>query len=318
MKKLFLCVLAIILAFSSVAFADAETNVAALLGPTGMAMAKLMKDESGEYNVSLAASVDLITPKLVRGEIDIACVPANLASTIYNNADGFVRAIAVNTLGILYIVERGDTVHSIADLAGRTVYASGKGATPEYALNYLLSENGVDAEKDVNVIYKSEHAECLAALINDDTAIAMLPQPFVTVAQSKKDDIRIALDMSAEWDALQTENENGSAMVTGVIVARSEFIDENPEAVEKFLSDYAESVAFVNGNVDEAAEIIGEYNIVPADVAKIAIPYCNIVCVTGSDMRDMLSGYLGVLFGQNPDAVGGALPPAEFYYGETR
>ncbi len=265
--------------------------------------------------MSLAASADLITPKLIRGEIDIACVPANLASILYNNTKGNVRAIAVNTLGILYIVERGDTVHSIADLAGRTVYASGKGATPEYALNYLLSKNGLDAEKDVNIIYKSEHAECLAALINDDTAIAMLPQPFVTVAQSKKDDIRIAVNMSSEWDALQADTENASAMVTGVIVARSKFIDENPEALEKFLSDYAESVKFVNESVDEAADIIGEYGIVAADVARIAIPYCNIVCITGDEMHDMLSGYLGVLFEQNPDAVGGALPEAEFYYG---
>ncbi len=315
MKKLFLVALAVVMAFSTVAVATAETGVAALLGPTGMAMAKIMKDASGEYNVSLAASADLITPKLIRGEIDIACVPANLASILYNNTKGNVRAIAVNTLGILYIVERGNTVHSIADLAGRTVYASGKGATPEYALNYLLSKNGLDAEKDVNIIYKSEHAECLAALINDDTAIAMLPQPFVTVAQNKKDDIRIAVNMSAEWDALQKDTENASAMVTGVIVARSKFIEENPEAVVKFLSDYAESVKFVNESVDEAAEIIGEYGIVAADVARIAIPYCNIVCITGGEMHDMLSGYLGVLFEQNPDAVGGVLPDAEFYYG---
>ena len=215
----------------------------------------------------------------------------------------------------LYIVESGERVNSVADLRGRTIYASGKGATPEYALNYILSENGVDPEKDVNIEWKSEHAECLAALLAEENAVAMLPQPFVTTAQMKSDKIKVRLDLNAEWDAVQAGSDAPSQLITGVVAARKAFIEENPEAVAAFMESYAASVEFVNANVDEAAELIGRYEIVPAAVAKKAIPACNITFLAGGEMRQALSGYLNVLFEQNPKAVGGALPGEDFYYG---
>ena len=255
-----------------------------------------------------------MTPKIVRGETDIAAVPANLASVLYNNTQGEVQVLAVNTLGVLYIVESGDSVNSVEDLRGKTIYASGKGATPEYALNYILSENGIDPEKDVTIEWKSEHAECLAALLAEDNAIAMLPQPFVTTAQTKSDKIQVRLDLTAEWDAIQTNSEAPSQLITGVVVVRKQYAQENPEAVEAFLKSYAESVEYVNANVEDAAQLVGKYEIVPAAVAQKAIPACNITCITGADMQQKLSGYLNVLFEQNPKAVGGALPADDFYY----
>ena len=141
--------------------------------------------------------------------------------------------------------------------------------------------------------------------------VALLPQPFVTVAKGKLENLRIALDLTAEWDAL----DNGSAMITGVIIARRAFIEEHPEAVDAFLEDYAESVAWVNANTTEAAALIGELGIVDAAVAEKALPYCNIVCITGKELEEKLSGYLGVLFDTLPQSVGGALPEHDFYYG---
>ena len=233
MKKLISLALALVLMLSACALADA-VNVAALNGPTGMGMVKLMKDEeNGEkYTFTLAGAPDMIAPRLVKGELDIACVPANLASVLYNNTNGKLAVLAVNTLGVLYIVERGETVNTIADLKGRTVYAAGQGSTPEYALRFLLTQNGIDPDKDVDIRWKSEHAECLTALIGDASGLAMLPQPFVTVAQTKKDDIRIAVDMTEEWESLETD----SRMVTGVVVARKAWLQENPEAADAFLS----------------------------------------------------------------------------------
>lgn len=313
MKKRICLLIVFAMLLSVTAFAAAEpVRVASLMGPTGMGMVKMMADdeETGAYEFTLAASADFVTPSLVRGETDIACVPANLASVLYNKTKGGIKVLAINTLGVIYIVERGDTVKNMEDLRGRTVYASGRGATPEYALNYLLSAHGMNPEKDVNIVYKNEHAECLAALLNDPNAIAMLPQPFVTVAQGKVADIRIALDFTKEWDALGTP----SAMITGVVIARKEFADKNPEAVEAFLESYASSVAFVNAETDEAAKLIDRYGIVAEDVARKAIPYCNIVCIRGEEMKTMLSGYLDVLFQQNTDAVGGQVPNEDFYY----
>ena len=317
MKKLLSFLMILVFAASYSAMADANpVRVSALVGPTGMGMVKMMADEenAGAYEFSLAASADFVTPGFVRGEIDIACVPANLAGVLYARTGGEVRVLAVNTLGVLYIVERGETVKSVSDLRGRTVYASGKGATPEYALNYLLTANGLDPERDVRVEYKSEHAECLSALLADPTAIAMLPQPFVTVAQGKAKDLRIALDMTREWTRLQEGSENPSGLITGVVIARRAFADENPDRVADFLNAYAASVDFVNANVDEAAKLVGRYEIVAEDVARKAIPYCNIVCIRGEEMKTMLSGYLAVLYGQNPGAVGGQVPDEAFYF----
>ena len=300
---------------SSQPAADAvDTRVAALKGPTAMGMVKLMDDSEAEadspYDFNIYAAVDEITPQLVQGNLDLAAVPANLASVLYNQTEGKVKTLAIHTLGVLYIVENGDTVQSLADLKGKTIYASGKGATPEYALTYLLKQSGIDPETDVTIEWKSEHTECLTALTTSENGIAMLPQPFVTTATMKNENIRVALDLNKEWEALG----DGSALITGVLVGRSEFIDEHPDAVAEFLSKYEESISYVNGNVTEAAQLIEKYDIVPAAVAEKALPECNITFIAGDEMKTKLSGYLQTLFDQNPKAVGGAMPGDDFYY----
>ena len=298
---------------------SAVVNAAALKGPTAMGLVGFMNDaETGvasdnDYRFSIAASPDELTPQIAQGTLDIACVPANLASVLYNNTDGGIRVLALNTLGVLYVCDRNGSVGSVADLAGKTIYASGKGSTPEYALNYILEGNGLTPGVDVTIEWKSEHAECVAAMAQDESAIALLPQPFVSAAQLKDESIRIALDLTEEWDALQS-GANESSLITGVVIARAAFADEHPEAVAAFMQHYRDSVAFVNDDVQSAAELVGAYDIVPAPVAQKAIPACNIVCIEGDDMKTRLSSYLEVLFEQNPKAVGGALPNDDFYY----
>lgn len=295
-------------------------RTAALKGPTAMGLVRFMSEvdagnlADNDYSFDIYASADEVTPLIAKSEVDVAAVPANLASVLYNKTEGGVRVIAINTLGVLYIVEQGDSVQSVADLAGKTIYASGKGSTPEYGLAYVLEKNGLAIGEDVQVEWASEHSEALAQLMADPDGVAMLPQPFVTTAQAKNDQIRVALDLTEEWDAVQTGDER-SSMITGVAVVRSEFADENPGAVEAFLAHYAESVDFVNDNVAEAAQLVGSYDIVSAEVAEKALPECNIVCVTGADMKERLSGYLAVLAGQNAEAVGGSLPGDDFYFG---
>lgn len=295
-----------------------SARVAALKGPTAMGMVKLMADEEAaadpHFTFTIAASADEITPKLVQGELDIAAVPANLASVLYNNTEGKVQVLAVNTLGVLYLVESGDTVHSVEDLRGKTIYSSGKGSTPEYALTYLLSQSGIDPEKDVTIEWKSEHSECVAALAAEENAIAMLPQPFVTTAQAKNETIRVALDLNEEWEKLSSEGEEKATLITGVVVGRKEFAEENPELLQKFLQEYESSVTYVNSDTEGAAALVGSYDIVPEAVAKKALPECNITFLAGAEMKEKLSGYLQILFDQNPKAVGGKLPGDDFYY----
>ncbi|MEG0779041.1 MAG: PhnD/SsuA/transferrin family substrate-binding protein [Oscillospiraceae bacterium] len=292
-------------------------RVAALKGPTTMGLVKLMSDSEGgdkafgDYQFTIAASADELTPLLMKGELDMACVPANLAAVLSQKTEGKIVTLAVNTLGVLYVMEKGDTVQSMADLKGKTIVAAGKGSTPEYALRYLLTENGLDPDKDVTIDWKSEHAECVAALASGAATIALLPQPFVTVAGAKIPELRMALDLTQEWDALK----NGSSLLTGVVVARREIAEKYPVATDLFLQGYGASVDWVNANVTDAAKLIGDYGIVDAAVAEKALPFCNIVCITGSEMKTALSGYLQVLFEQNPQSVGGAVPADDFYYG---
>lgn len=289
-------------------------RVAALKGPTAMGLVQLM-DESGagsvdgnDYSFSIVASPTEMTPMIVRGEVDIAALPANLASVLYNNTDGGVRVLAVNTLGVLYIVQHGDDVSSVQDLAGKTIYASGKGSTPEYALSYILEEAGL--ADSVTVEWKSEHAECVAAIVNDSDAVALLPQPFVTTAMMQDPSIRVALDLNDAWAEVSPD----SALITGVIVARTAFVEANGEAVDSFLAQYRESTDYANSDVAGAAALVGKYDIVPEAVALKALPECNIVCITGDEMEADLSSYLAVLYEANPASVGGSLPLEDFYY----
>ena len=324
MKKTFVLALILITAASLFAMGAKEdadysvlnpvkVRVAALKGPTAMGMVKLMED-SGEgsvngnsYEFTVVGAPTEITPMLVKGEVDIAALPANLAAVIYNNTKGKVKVLAVNTLGVLYICENGNSVSSIEDLKGKTIYSSGKGSSPEYALDYILEQNGLS---DLPIEWKSEHAECVAALLNDPDAVALLPQPFATTAIMKNPSIRIALDLNKEWDKVSPE----SALLTGVVVARTEFVEKEGAAVEKFLEEYGKSTAWVNENVAESSLMIGNLGIVTAQVAEKALPYCNIVCITGSEMKERLSGYLEVLYNANAKSVGGVLPGEDFYY----
>ena len=298
-----------------------DVNVMALKGPTAMGMVQFMNEaDSGavadnNYHFNITAATDEVSAALAQGTTDIAAVPANLASVLYNNTEGGVQVLAINTLGMLYIVESGDTVHSVEDLRGKTIYASGKGNTPEAALNYVLTQNGIDPSADVTIEWKSEQAECLSALMAEENAIAMLPQPFVTTAQAKSESLRVALDLTEEWDALQADSDTPSTLVTGVVVARTEFAEDHPEVISNFLDYYQQSVEYVNANVEEAAQLVGQYEIVTAEVAQKALPECNIVFIEGAEMKEKLSGYLSVLFEQNPQSVGGALPNDTFYFG---
>lgn len=302
----------------------AETvNIAVLKGPTAIGMVNLMsQSDAGKtkqnYNFQIAGTADEITADLIKGNLQIAAIPANLASVLYNKTEGNIRCLAINNLGVLYIVETGDEIHSVADLAGKTIYSTGKGTTPEYTLNYLLSMAGINPEKDVTIEYKSEATEIAAIMAaasseaSEKNIIAMLPQPYVTVVTSQNEAAHIALDVTQEWDKL---SEGKSTVVTGVIAVNAAFADEHPGAVETFLEEYKASANAANSDVEGTAALVEAYDIFKAAVAKKAIPMCNIVCLTGDDMKSSTEAYLEVLKGQNPASIGSEMPGDDFYYG---
>lgn len=319
MKKTASLILALVLAFSASGCSEKKTeignepvNITMLKGPTGIGAVKLMEESEknetdGNYNINVSAAADDAMAKIISGEVDIAAVPTNIAPLIYNKTNGNIEVLAVNTLGVLYIVENGDSIHTIEDLEGKTIYSSGQGAVPEYVLNYLLEKNNVE---NVNIVYMTEHAEVAAALADGRADIALLPEPNVTAVMMKNSEIRIAVDVNDEW-----KKTNGSELAMGCIVAGKQFIDENKEAVDKFLKEYSESIDYVNNNVPEAAELVEKYGIMASsDAAVKAIPNCNIVYKEKDEMKTMLESFYDVLYKANPKSVGGEIPDTELYY----
>ncbi len=321
MKKKYLAVplllLAGLAASGMAASAQDAVRVGGLKGPTSMGIASLGVESSeyeahNSYEKVMVTAADELTAELLSKKVDIALIPANVASVLYNKTEGGIKVIDINTLGVLYVTETGQTVSSVEDLKGKTVYLTGKGTTPDFVLQYLLKMHGLTTE-DVKLEYKSEPTEVVSVLTEEENAVGLLPQPFVTVAQMQNEKIRIALDLTKEWDALQEED--GSALVTGVTVVRTEFLEENEEAVAGFLEDHEHSTAYTNEHPEEAAALIEELGIVAkAPIAQKAIPMCNITYIDGEEMQDKLGGYLAALYEMEPKSVGGALPDEAFYY----
>ena len=293
-----------------------EVRVGTLRGPTGMGMAKLMQDSQnretvGAYTFDIVGAPEDMVGKITTGEVDIAAIPINLAATLYQKS-GDIQIAAVNTLGTLYIVDRSGTIGRIEDLAGRTIYAAGQGSTPEYVLQYILRENGLELGTDVTIEYKAEHAELAALLLSGDIEIALLPEPFVTTVASKNPNIQWAIDLTKMWE-FTTNGESLLAM--GCIVVNKAFAEENEELVQAFLEEYRAAVTYTNQNAKETAELIVQFGIMDnAKIAEAALPGCNITYIAGEPMVRNVNKFLEVLFEAEPRSIGGEMPDAAFYY----
>ena len=310
-----LCAAMLVVALTACSGSKAAVRLAGMTGPTGMGLARLLEDDANgtsanDYDFTLAGSADVLNPMIINGELDIAAVPANLASVLYNKTNGGIRVLAVNTLGVLYVVNTDGSVAALSDLVGKTVYATGQGAAPEYALRYVLTQNGIDPDADLTIEWKTEPTEVVSLMATGECTVAMLPQPYVTVAQTKVENVTPVIDITEEWNAI-----GGDGMcLTGVVIASTEFVENNPKAVKAFLKEYEASINYANENVSEAAQLIGKYEIVAAPMAEKALPHCNLAFIGGEEMKTALQGYLTVLFDQNPAAVGGKMPADDFYY----
>lgn len=294
-----------------------DINIGSLKGPTSMGLVYLMDladkgETANNYTFTMATAADELLTKLISGDLDIALVPANVASVLYNKTEGGISVIDINTLGVLYMVSGDDSIRSMADLSGKTLYLTGKGTTPDYVLQYLLTENGLTTD-DLTLEYKSEATEVAALLAENPDAIGLLPQPFVTAATMQNEALSIVINMTEEWAAVQ--GESGSSLVTGVTVVKNDFLQQNKDAVAKFMEEHKESAAYANTDIEAAAELVAANGIVEkAQVAAKAMPYCNIVYMDSDDMKQALSGYLEVLYEADASSVGGNLPADDFYY----
>ena len=310
-----LCILAMGMQLCVVAQEAGEVvRVGSLKGPTTMGLSKMMRDEEDKeaYAFTMAGVPDEIAPLLAKGEIDIALIPCNLAAVLHQKMEGGLQVAAINTLGVLYVVEEGESVQTVEDLRGQRMLSTGKGTTPEYALNYVLRRNGIEPGTDIEIDYRSEATEVLAAIGNGVAKLAVLPQPFVTAAMAQNPNLRVALSLTEEWEKVSADG----ALVTGVVAVRRAFAQAHPERLAAFLEAYEASTAYVNAHPAEIAPYIETLGIAKAQIAEKAIPACNIVSITGEEMAEKVAGYLAVLYEENPQSVGGTLPNEAFYITE--
>ncbi len=318
MKKIVSFILAAIMLAAVFAFAgcrdnsgkttdDTTVRIAALKGPTGMGMAPLMnKEQYPNYDVKINSDPSAVTSAFIAGEYDVAALPVNVASVLYNKLEGDVVILGVTTLGVLYVLENGNEVNSMADLSGKTLYATGQGSTPEYILNYLLEKNGLT---DVTVEFKAEHSELATLMADGSVTLGMMPEPNVTATMAKNKDLRVALDLTAEWNKV-----SDSKLVQGVLIVRRSFLNDHKALINSLMNDCRAAAELVASGSDEVAQMIVDAEILPAvPVAKAAIPRCNIVFITGAEMQKAVSGMLAVLHGFDPKSVGGKLPGDDIY-----
>ena len=300
---------------SSEALVAGNVNVYGLIGPTGVGLAPLMKDsENGEtqntYSFKLVSDPQEIVSKIATGEADIAAAPTNLASIIYAKTQGSIEMIAVNTFGLLSILENGTEISTVEDLKGKTIYTIGQGSNPEYILRYVLQNNGIDPDKDVTIEYKSTSDEVAAMMAAGTAKIAMLTEPVVTTVMTKVPAVRKCFDMTDEWEKISSD----STLMMGCVIVRKEYLEKNPDAVKIFMQEYEKSINATK-DVETTAALCEEYGIIPsAAIAQKAIPNCNIVFVAGESMKNQITGYFQVLFDSNPTSIGGAMPSDDFYY----
>ena len=298
--------------------APAEVNLYVLSGPTGIgAMNLWAAADAGEtqntYHITMPGANDEVVAAISNGDADIAAVATNLAATLYNKTNGGVTVLAVNTLGVLSLLGSGQEIASIADLAGKTIYAPGQGANPEYILRYVLSGNGLDPDKDVTIQFVGEGSELLTVWQTDPEAVIMAPQPVATSILMQNENTRTLFNMTDEWDKVSGGD---STLMMGCVIVRNAFLQENPGAVELFLQEYAASIEKAQSDVEGTAALCEQYGLIPkAALAQKAIPSCGLTFVTGAEMKSALSGYLQVMFDADPKSVGGAMPGDDFYYG---
>ncbi|MBO5340760.1 MAG: ABC transporter substrate-binding protein [Oscillospiraceae bacterium] len=302
---------------ASVSITAPETvvNVMVMSGPTGVGAAKLMADnaaagDAAAYNFTVVAGNDEVAPAIAKGEADIACIATNVASNLYNK-NGGITVLAANTLGVLYILEKGNSVTDVASLKGKTIYANGQGANPEYIINHLLTQNGIDPASDVDLQFMTPQ-EVTAKMVQSTDGVCMLPVPAATALMFKDSAVREAINVSAAWDEISE-----SPLVMGCVVVRNQFMNEHPELVEQFLTDYENSISFMKdeANLTQAAEYVAQFGITAnAAIAAKAIPQCNLTYLTGVQMRDAIQGYYEILFSANPASIGGGNPDDDFYY----
>lgn len=296
----------------------AEINLYVLSGPTGIgAMNLWAASDAGEtkntYHITMPGANDEVVAALSKGDADIAAVATNLAATLYNKTDGGVTVLAVNTLGVLSLLSNGQEAATVSELKGKTIYAPGQGANPEYILRYVLSGNGLDPDKDVTLRFVGEGSELLTVWQSDPEAVILAPQPVATSILMQNENAKTLFDMTEEWDKIAGDD---STLMMGCVIVRNEFLQANPGAVELFLQEYAASIEKARSDVEGTAVLCEQYGLIPkAALAQKAIPSCGLTFVTGAEMKTGLSGYLQVMFDANPKSVGGALPGDDFYYG---
>jgi NitT/TauT family transport system substrate-binding protein len=288
--------------------------VESLRGPTGLGIAKLAGDNPilpGDFDVEyrFSSAPDVTVSNVLSGEADIAALPTNVAARLYSAGVPY-RILAVNTLGVLYIVSTDPAIEDLGDLEGRELLVSGRGANPDIILRALLEGRGIDPDEDLAIRY-ANHTEAAQLLLSGREQSALLPEPFVTRVLQQSPGARIAVDIQEEW---QRQLGAGSTIGLGCIVVHNRLVEEEPAFVATFLEEYLASVEWVRSNPEQAGPIVEELGVgFTAEEAREAIPRANLVGLFGVEAYRAIDPYFRALYAFDPASLGGSLPGQDLF-----
>lgn len=313
MKKIFLA--ALLLSITALLFAGGkraeekpgaeEWACAVLNGPTGIGTLAMMGDSA--YRFDLMNDPTLLIPSLVQGQYQAAVVPSNMGALLQAKGAPY-KIAAVVGYGAIYLLGSGDSLNGLEDLKGKTLYLSGKGASPDYLTQYLLDKSSMMPGEDIQLDFSYSHPDLTRALIAGLVDYALLPEPFCTMALMGREDLQILLDYQKEW-----QEREGSNYPISLLLISTEMEMEDSR-IDSFLLDYKKSIEWVNRNPAEAAEKAPEWGFtLSSEVLKEAIPRCNLNFVPLEESRGELDAFYSVLFQLNPASIGGRLPADDAY-----
>lgn len=299
---------------------DVAIRIGVLRGPNGMGMSYLMEENSLDayetsYQISFLASADKLATRFTRGDLEFATLPTTVAANLYKETNGEIQLLGVNMLGGFYLVENGTSIQTISDLKNLELSSSSRPATAQYVLEHLLEANAIEENEQPKVNYVVDNLKLSSAIVSGEIDIAMLPEPFLSTLLQRNKGLRVALDLSEEWQDVYGD----SILPMGCLVVNKEFALKNPESIARFIQHYKTSVEYVNKNQKEAGLLIEKHKLLNnARQATNSIDRSQITWIDASEVQEDVLKYLEIFLESDKNIIGGEVPDEEFFYQDTR
>jgi NitT/TauT family transport system substrate-binding protein len=264
---------------------------------------------SAKLEFLYAGSADLVTAKLISGEIAAGVLPVNVAAKLHS-AGIPLKVVAVVGYGMVKFLCADPAVSSLGHLKGSTIHIAGQRATPDYLFRYLMAEKGLVAGKDYYPQYNLAYPEVAAQIAAKKITHAVLPEPFATQALLLNPSLNSPIDLDALW-----EDATGfDTYPMSLLVAMPQLFEKNPHALLAITDAYSLSVNKTKAYPRETGVLAESLDLgMKAAIAQKAIPHSAYGFDKSAGSRSAIDALLGIFISFDPQSVGGRLPSDSFY-----